>query len=133
MTTTVLRTGLLALAIGASLSSAAFAADPARGPGSVTRYQREVAVCDGIQQDRAACIREAGAAREEARRNGLTAASPSTYQQNALARCQLQSGTDDRTACEQRVLGTGVSSIEGSVLGGGVLRETVTPVSPSVR
>jgi hypothetical protein len=132
MTTSVLRHRLLAVAIGATLTGAAFAADPALGPSSSNRYQREVAVCDGVYQDRAACIREAGAAQQEARRNGLTSASPGVYQQNALARCQMQT-PDDRVACEQRVLGTGVSSIQGSVLGGGVIRETVTPISPPVR
>ncbi|MEJ8854502.1 hypothetical protein WKW79_07975 [Variovorax robiniae] len=129
MTAILSRTRLLTLAMTATLASAAaFAAPPARGPGSDARYQNELAVCNTIQQDRAACIREAGAARYEARRNGLTSAAPIDYQQNALARCQLQPPAD-RTACEQRVMGTGVSSIDGSVLGGGVIRETVTPVN----
>ena len=131
MTAPLFRTRFLALAITTTLASAAaLAAPPARGPGSDARYQNELAVCNSIQQDRAACIREAGAAREEARRNGLTSAAPLSYQQNALGRCQLQPPTD-RAACEQRVMGTGVSSVEGSVLGGGVLRETVTPVAPT--
>ncbi|MEJ8820603.1 hypothetical protein WKW80_00970 [Variovorax humicola] len=129
MTATVIRSRLLALAMTTTLAGAALAAQPARGPGSDTRYQNEIAACNNNQQDRAACIREAGAAREEARRNGLTSESPIRYQQNALARCQLQPA-DDRAACEQRVTGTGVSSVDGSVMGGGVLRETVTPVSP---
>ena len=91
-------------------------------------YQDEVAVCSHIQQDRAACIREAGAARQEARRGGLTSAPD--YTQNALARCQLQPPTE-RMACEQRVRGTGMTSIDGSVLGGGLIRETVTPIPPA--
>ncbi|WP_213953038.1 hypothetical protein [Variovorax sp. dw_954] len=129
MSSTAFRTRFLALAITTTLASAAaVAAPPARGPGSDARYQNELAVCNTIQQDHAACIREAGAAREEARRNGLTSAAPASYQQNALARCQLQPPAE-RLACEQRVTGTGVSSIEGSVLGGGVIRETVTPVN----
>jgi hypothetical protein len=130
MASSIFRSSVFALIFTTSLAGSALAADPASGPGSQTRYQREVAVCNTIQQDHAACIREAGAAREEAHRNGLTSASAATYQQNALARCQLQTGADDRAACEQRVMGTGVSSIEGSVLGGGVLREAVTPVTP---
>jgi len=90
-------------------------------------YQQERAACDGIQQDRAACIREAGAARQEARRGGLTSA-PS-YEQNALARCQLHPPAE-RSACEARVLGAGQTTIQGSVMGGGLIRETVTPLPP---
>jgi hypothetical protein len=48
------------------------------------------------------------------------------YMQNALERCQRQPA-DARGACEDRVRGTGQTTIEGSVMGGGLLRETVTP------
>jgi hypothetical protein len=99
----------------------------AQAAGSDATLQRERAVCDGVLQDRTACLREAGAARHEARRGGLTSAAPINYEQNALARCTLQPPAD-RAACEQRVLGTGRTTMEGSVLGGGVIRETVTPI-----
>jgi len=112
------------LAAGGLLAAGMAGAQAPRGSGI---YQREVAVCDHIQQDRAACIREAGAARQEASRGGLTGAPD--YLANALARCAPQPPAE-RMACEQRVRGTGTTSIEGSVLGGGVIRETVTPVSP---
>jgi hypothetical protein len=112
------------LAAGGLLVAGIAGAQTPRGGGI---YQQEVAVCDHIQQDRAACIREAGAARQEARRGGLTGAPD--YLANALARCAPQPPAE-RMACEQRVRGTGTTSIEGSVLGGGVIRETVTPVSP---
>jgi hypothetical protein len=85
------------------------------------------AKCDGVQQDKAACQREAGAARQEAQRGGLTSASGATYDQNAMARCQLQPAAD-RADCEARVRGSGASSTQGSVMGGGVIRETVTPI-----
>lgn len=121
---------ITALLAAAALSGAtvAAAAGPRSGAGSI--YQDEVAMCAHIPQDRAACIREAGAARQEARRGGLTSAP--NYEQNALARCQLQPPSE-RMACEQRVRGTGMTAIEGSVLGGGLIRETVTPVAPAVR
>ncbi len=98
----------------------------AQAPGSDARAQRERASCDGNQQDRAACLREAGAAQQEAQHGGLTHA-PASHDQNALARCQLQPPAD-RADCEARIRGTGASSAAGSVMGGGVIRETVTPI-----
>jgi hypothetical protein len=91
------------------------------------QYQAERAVCDGVQQDRQACIREAGAAAQASNRGNLTHASPDVYRNNALARCSAQPPAD-KLACEQRVLGTGNTTIEGSVMGGGAIRETVTTV-----
>jgi len=100
--------------------------------GTGTQFQAERAMCDHINQDRAACLREAGAAAQASRQGALTSADPSTYMANALQRCQLQP-PEDRSACEDRVRGTGVTSIDGSVLGGGAIRETVTPVPAPVR
>lgn len=111
---------LAAMATGAgAVWAQAPAATQASPPESVAR-------CDDVQQDRAACVREAGAARQEAQRHGLTSASPATYESNALARCRLQPPAD-RPDCEARVRGTGATSSGGSVMGGGVIRETVTP------
>lgn len=104
------------------VASGAMAAGP-----STSQYQRERAVCDGIQQDRAACIREAGAAQQASQTGALTTPSPDAAMQNALARCQNQPAEDQR-ACRDRVRGTGNTDIEGSVLGGGAIRETVTPI-----
>lgn len=100
--------------------------------GTDSRYLRERAACDGVLQDRNACLREAGAARYEARRGGLTSAPPTSYEQNALARCALQPPAE-RSACEARMRGTGTTSVEGSVLGGGLIRETVTPIPAPVQ
>jgi len=122
----------LALCATGALSGAPAAFAQGAAPGTDARMQRERATCDGVQQDRAACLREAGAARQEAQRNGLTSASPSTYDQNALERCQLQP-VADRADCEARIRGTGVSATEGSVMGGGVIRETVTPIPAPAR
>lgn len=110
---------------GLAAASAPASAQSARG-GST--YQQELSVCGHNQQDRAACIREAGAARQEAARGGLTSAPD--YRANALARCNLQPPAE-RAACEARVLGdTGNinASVDGSVMGGGVIRESVTTV-----
>lgn len=100
--------------------------------GTDPTYLRERSVCDGVLQDRSACLREAGAARYEARRGGLTSAPSTSYEQNALARCALQPPAD-RSACEARMRGTGTTSVEGSVLGGGLIRETVTPIPMPVQ
>jgi hypothetical protein len=80
--------------------------------------------CDGVMQDRAACLRERGAAAETARRGGFPTPDAATLQQNALARCARQPASD-REACEARVMDP---TVTGSVLGGGVIRQTETPV-----
>jgi hypothetical protein len=87
------------IAVGGIAGATSAAAQPRRGDST---YQQEVSVCGHNQQDRAACIREAGAARQEAARGGLTSAPD--YQRNALARCGLQP-PGDRADCEARVLG----------------------------
>jgi hypothetical protein len=116
---------LALLAVGGMASATLATAQSGRGGGI---YQQELSVCGHNQQDRAACIREAGAARQEAARGGLTAARD--YRANALARCGLQPPSD-RADCEARVLGSmgnTDSRVEGSVMGGGVIRESVTTV-----
>ena len=93
--------------------------------GTGAQVQRDRAACDGVQQDREACRREAGAAKQESQRGGLTPGDQA--EQNALARCQLLQPAADRADCEARVRGAATST-SGSVMGGGVIRETVTPV-----
>jgi len=83
--------------------------------------------CDGVMQDRAACLRERGAAADMARRGAFPAPDAAALQQNALARCERQPASD-REACEARVMGGASTSVTGSVLGGGVIRQAETPV-----
>ncbi len=114
----------LAFAVSAfAVAGTASAAGAMRGGGM---YQDEVSVCGHNQQDRAACIREAGAARQAAARGQLSNAPD--YMQNAMARCQRQEASD-RAACEARVRGNGRTDVQGSVMGGGLIYETVTPIS----
>ena len=119
---TKLQRALLVMTLAGGSVGVALAASP-RGDGI---YQQELAVCGHNLQDRAACVREAGAARQAAQQGQLTGAPD--YRQNALARCQLQP-QGERQACADRVLGTGQTGVEGSVMGGGVIRETVTPIA----
>jgi hypothetical protein len=89
-----------------------------------TRYRQDMAACNSSPpgEDRATCRLEARNALAEARRGGLNDA-PGQYQQNALQRCGALKG-DDRSDCEARMRGQG--SVDGSVSGGGILRESVT-------
>ena len=77
------------------------------------------------QQDRATCLKEAGAAYQEARRGALANPSGTDLGRNAVDRCKAQPAAD-REACVQRIMGAGTA--EGSVKGGGIIRSTETPV-----
>ena len=99
------------------------ALSPAESKMVEARYQQERSQClDGSSnQDRATCLREAGAARAEARKNGL-GDSTDPYTENQRQRCAALPGTD-RNDCLARMQGKGSTS--GSVAAGGVLRELV--------
>ena len=99
------------------------ALSPAESKAVESRYQQERSQClDGSSnQDRATCLREAGAARAEARKNGL-GDSADPYTDNQRQRCAALPGTD-RSDCLARMQGKGSTS--GSVAAGGVLRELV--------
>ncbi|MDX3905487.1 MAG: hypothetical protein QHC78_07340 [Pigmentiphaga sp.] len=122
---------LAMVALGAILLSSAQAAS-----GPEAAYKEEVARCNSGKsgQDRATCMREAGAALQEARR-GRTggAADASAYERNRTQRCNALPEAD-RPACIARVEGRG--TVTGSVEGGGLLREyrevvTPAPASPA--
>ena len=124
---------LMAVLAGASLAA------PAGGSSALSdatsRYRQERAACLNGQtsQDRATCLREAGAALQEARR-GSVESNPS-YAANALRRCD-KLPEPDRADCVARMQGRG--SVSGSVEGGGLYRELVTretlpPASPAPR
>lgn len=92
-------------------------------------YQRDRAACvDGRSgQDRAACLREASAALQEAK-GGRLGNGEADFERNRLLRCDQQPA-EDRAACVRRMNGEGITS--GSVQGGGIYRElTVPAVAP---
>lgn len=97
------------------------------------RYTQERAKClsGEANQERTACLKEAGAARDEARR-GQLGAGDANQQRNVSIRCDALKG-DDARDCRARMKGAGTTS--GSAATGGIYRETVTrenaPVAPA--
>ncbi|AMP04482.1 hypothetical protein GN109_10485 [Collimonas pratensis] len=113
-------TALLALCM--SFSAMAAAGDSAS---ATARYQAERAACNNgrSNQDRATCLKEAGAALAESRRGRLSD-NPNADRSNALLRCNALPA-DDRDACQRRMNGEGTTS--GSALEGGISRELTVP------
>lgn len=110
------------------LTGAAYAA-PGQQAEALARYQQERAACLGgnTGQERNACLREAAAALQEARRGGLNdgAQAAAKYEANRRYRCEGLP-EQERLACLARIGGQGTTS--GSVAGGGIYRELVTKV-----
>jgi len=124
-----------ALLLGALLMPApALAAAQTERDQAVARHKQEVAVCTSGQsnQDRATCLKEAGAAYAEALRGGQ--GSSAVAPGNASKRCEALKG-DENTACLARMQGQGTTS--GSVAAGGISRELVTvtpaPAAPAAK
>lgn len=109
------------------VAGAAQAAGPAPGGTPQSRYQQDVAACKSgaTGQPLETCLREAGAALQESRRQNLQEASPEQRQQNILARCNRLPEAQRQNCVTQM---TAPSNVRGSVQGGGVLRETVIQV-----
>ena len=113
-----------AMLLVASTGIAAQAVSQADLAQAQARYQQERALCQAGQspQDRATCLKEAGAALAEARRRGLDS-DATKFTANQQQRCDRLSG-DDQQDCLARMRGRGTT--QGSVAGGGILRELVT-------
>ena len=89
----------------------------------------EAAACNSgmTQQDRETCLREVRNANADKRAGKLDNAG-GQFNSNAAQRCDVLTG-QDKIACEARVAGIGNS--QGSVAGGGVIREVETVVVPN--
>ncbi len=113
-------------------AAAAQAAGANGANGPEARYRQERERCEQMQSPdaRATCLREAAAARAEARRGRLGTGpdDPIRYLENALRRCEPLP-PDERADCEYRVRGGG--TLRGSVEAGGIYRETVTREIPA--
>jgi len=118
---TILSLGVAACAAGALLAAGMAAAAGGNLAEAQARYQQDRAACNSGQsyQDRATCLREAGAALQEARRRS-GGDEHSAYEQNRLNRCERLPAAD-REDCLRRMRGEG--SVSGSVEGGGIYRE----------
>jgi hypothetical protein len=117
----------LALVALSTLFCATAAMAAGNSPDANSRYQAERAACNSgrSNQDRATCLKEAGAALGESKMGRLDG-DQGAYDQNALIRCNALPA-DDRDACQRRIKGEGTTS--GSALEGGLVRELVVPDS----
>lgn len=78
-------------------------------------------VASGDNDRRDPAVREAGAAKQEARQGILARGeNPAEFERNKLARCDKHAG-EDRDLCIRRMNGEG--TVSGSVEGGGIYRE----------
>lgn len=127
-TSPVLRLSALALiaGMGAGIGLSAQAAGPAAADANAA-YRQEVARCNSgqSQEDRATCLKEARNAHADAVRGRLDNGQQSSYEANAVARCD-RLPPSDKADCVARMHGQGTAS--GSVEAGGIYRETVTEV-----
>lgn len=91
--------------------------------------QSEMAACNSgrTQQDRDTCIREVRNANAD-KRAGKLGNAGGQFQANAVKRCDVLTG-EDKIACEARIAGYG--NTQGSVAGGGVIRQVETAVVPN--
>lgn len=114
------------LAVGAATAQVATGGTGIDATGS---YQSEVQACMSgrTQQDRETCMTEARNAQADKKRGVLD--TQGSLEANAMSRCSVFQGGEDKAACEARVMGMG--SAEGSVAGGGVIREVETVVAPA--
>ncbi len=124
--------GLLGAALLTLGMTQAIAAGPTRQDlaAAQARYQQDMALCKSGQSNQSAetCRLEARNALQEARRGQLSGPDGADGY-NAVQRCAAHQGLD-RRACEARMRGEGTTT-EGSVSGGGILRETVIVVPGS--
>ncbi|MGE8567888.1 hypothetical protein D3C85_345430 [compost metagenome] len=115
-------------AAGLMLAAGAVHAADAIGRAAIqSQYEQDVANCKSgkSNQDRATCMQEAGAARDEANRQNLKEGSADQHQQNMVDRCNRLPAASRQDCLTQM---TSPTNVRGSVQGGGVLRETVIQV-----
>ena len=122
---------LITLSACAGLASIATAqaADTPTAASIESQYQLDVQRCNSGQtnQDKATCLKEAGAARDAAKRNQLDNNQSANYTTNSTERC-TKLAQPEREDCLLQMRSP--SEVKGSVDSGGILRETVIQVPP---
>jgi len=121
----VLQLAMSGLAVASLLAAGGAIAAGAKPTEAQLRYKQERADCmqGRTNQDRATCLKEAGAAFQEAQRGNTASGREEQLARNRLRRCQALPAAE-REACEAR-MNSGTTS--GSAQQGGVLREATTP------
>jgi len=117
--------------VGVLFATSALAADSGKLSDANATYQRDRSAClsGKSNEDRATCLREAGAALQAARSGQLNSGADQ-LQKNRVMRCNALP-EQDRPDCIRRMQPGGV--VEGSSQSGGILRESVTTeVGPPV-
>jgi len=121
--------GLVVVGVAAGYAAAPAHAGDTAPPAAKSTYVKERADCEAgrTAEDRATCLKEAGAAQQERKRNQLD--NNGSARQNAIERCNLVA-PKDKADCLARIEGPSkpnqVTTTSGSVAGGGVIRETTT-------
>jgi hypothetical protein len=121
--------GLIVVGAAATYAAAPAHAADAAAPAAKSTYAKDRADCDAgrTAEDRATCLKEAGAAEQERKRNQLDNAG--SARQNAIERCNTVAAKD-KADCLARIEGPSkpnqTTTTSGSVSGGGVIRETKT-------
>jgi hypothetical protein len=112
------------LAVGAATAQVA-TFPGANGIDNSGSYRSEVNAClsGQTQQSREDCLKEARNAAGDKNRGRLE-----NYDEMAAARCDVHAAGEDRAACRARMMGRG--GVDGSVAGGGLIREVETVVVP---
>ena len=127
----------VAAALAGAFASAtvAFAAEPVATADAKTLYQKERTNCEtgNTQQDKATCLKEAGAALDEKKKGKLDNSGSPTA--NATDRCNVLPAKD-KADCLARIHGPQGANqrvtTSGSVEGGGMIKETTTTTPGSV-
>lgn len=116
----------LATLAGLLLAFQAYAQTPEELAAAKARYKQEIAACKAGNPvaGNSNCAREARNTLAEFRRGRMNESLlASDFTRNALQRCEVHQG-DDKADCIARIRGQG--RVQGSVAGGGILRELTT-------
>ncbi len=114
------------------LATQSFAQTPNDLAAARARYKQEIAACAVAKpvENKGNCVKEARNTLAEIKRGKMKETRQSAeFERNTLLRCEAHQG-DDKADCIARIQGKGRT--EGSVAGGGILREltTTTVIAP---